>query len=244
MVQVKGLLQAKGHLDGVVPVDLGFPAEATSSAICLYRLQSLVILQPKCAARDFSRQATALRMLAAAAGAVLDGVTARALAASFNAWPESTPSTSGSCSSRGYASHPVLQPALSGEDVQHARRLKEMMNSATMPATRRRVPLEQVPILHIPQSTKQPSKSPNQPPAVDWREIVERARAQNETVTGTQMLTDTFKWVCTHPIPGASAATFAGPDMHQHAATCIDEWIQAGMPSESAQNTRPWGVQV
>lgn len=104
-------------------------------------------------------------------------------------------------SSSSYEKQPQPQ-MLHGGPAQQAR----MQQAAPRP---RRLDLGAIPMLRTP--SKQPSSSPGSgggdcgssgggghaPPAVNWRDAVERARAaqQAAALSGAQMLTDSFGWV-------------------------------------------------
>ena len=125
----------------------------------------------------------------------MGGVLARVLSLATT-WPQCVASTSYVSTNGGYArgegvrgtadaAHAVAAADDPSDDAQYARRLDEMAAGGRRRALQSGVPGEPVLL------KKQPPKSPN-PPAVDWRQIVDHVRRSNEVVSGTQMLTDTF----------------------------------------------------
>lgn len=99
-------------------------------------------------------------------------------------------------------------------DLEYARRLNEMITSQTarrlqqqqqqehfqqLEQQRRRLDLDSIPILQLPGRQEKQRKEEQQQqtdpakPAVDWRQVVEHVRRTGATVTGQQMLTDTFR---------------------------------------------------
>lgn len=103
----------------------------------------------------------------------------------------------------------AVQP--STVDLQYTRRLNEMLAAQAARQRqqqehqqlqqleqRRRLDLDSIPILQLPgrqqkqQKQQQPQTEPIRP-AVDWRQVVEHVRRTGQTVTGQQMLTDTFR---------------------------------------------------
>eukprot|EP00775_Hariotina_reticulata_P003731 gene3731-3992_t len=60
------------------------------------------------------------------------------------------------------------------------------------PRQRRKLNIDDIPAFSMPQQAKQPASNHSKP-VVDWRQIVEQARASGQTVSGEQMLTDRFR---------------------------------------------------
>ena len=166
--------------------------------------------------------------------------------------PVCEPSTSGRSSYDLDAAASTLSlpaaAAAAAAAAEHARRLQEMAGAAAAAQAAapppggppqppsRRLDIENIPSLVT--GKKQPPKSPQQP-AVEWREIVERARQAQERVSGRQMLTDTFGWVG----PGRQLPP-APPPQQQRRPPFIWSAVHAGCPAWVRQAGRgggkPW----
>lgn len=97
---------------------------------------------------------------------------------------------------------PAFDFGLSGFDMAaYERRLREQQlaastNAAAVAQRRRRIadaPPLQLPKRQQAQQPEQERQLNGDKPLVDWRQVVEAARRSGQTVSGEQMLTDTFR---------------------------------------------------